>query len=181
MTITTAQKEGLRVLELGLDRIEAYYDDSTNNTLLDSIYDVGISMMPQKRKNNLGWYRPSSRLINVNYTHKRFDDIEEFNDTVLHELAHHLVYCTYGGKNEGIKPHGTEFKWACDVVGARPVAVQKSSYKETMDIVGDVPTEIIEMVWVAQKDISGDEYNDIGTKYTLVQKETAISKGWEHK
>lgn len=125
MTIEYAQDTGMRILETGLDRMEAYLEQEPSrwtDETYDKIFDVRLQMK-NIGKNRLGYCRYKDSLICVNYTHSVHKKMSEFIDTILHELAHHIAHVIYGAQN--IKPHGKEWQDICTIIGANPQATYK--------------------------------------------------------
>ena len=134
---------GMRTLEAGLYKIELKLDSEPGrwqDDVYDKIFEVGLQLKSMTAR-QLGYCSYKKSLIVVNYTNPAHFKPEEFVDTVLHELAHHIAHCIYGAQN--IKPHGKEWKSICVIVGANPEA----TFKDT-----GIPKQIINASFAPLKD-----------------------------
>jgi len=65
------------------------------------------------------WRRRGGSHISYNPQVFALDFADHLQDTVAHEVAHHVVYQLFG---PGIRPHGREWKTVARALGARPRA-----------------------------------------------------------
>jgi len=130
----------LSILEEGLDLIVLHFDNQLSDAQYDALWNVTIQVSRSRAKNNLGrckylydkqepgarekrnWTLLGSK-INIDWDMGNHSWEEEFRDTVLHELAHHMCGVLHGLSRD-IKGHGIEWKQCAEFLGCRPQSIQ---------------------------------------------------------
>ncbi len=142
-TSTLTRAEALEVLTTGLERWEEYFNpqgtmalqpDVGLAILIDKCWDINLYMEPSRKLGSLAIYaceltkhsmaRNSENGIHI-YSHNREGTLYNMVDTVLHELAHHIVYVCFKPEWRNQGSHGARWKWVCRVLGANPSAMAK--------------------------------------------------------
>ncbi|HSG32703.1 MAG TPA: SprT-like domain-containing protein [Thermodesulfobacteriota bacterium] len=91
----------------------------TKTYLLDS----WILQIKRLSKNRLGQCNYIKKSIELNLDYLEVNSLQRFQNTLMHEVAHAMVYEKYRFDNKwkSIKPHGKEWKEAAITIGAQPV------------------------------------------------------------
>ncbi len=107
--------------------------------LIDKCWDINLYMEPSHKLGSLGIYacdltkhskaRNSENGIHI-YNHNREGTLYDMVDTILHELAHHIVYICYKPEWKSQGAHGAKWKWVCRVLGANPSALASAIVRE---------------------------------------------------
>ncbi len=141
------QGRAQEVLELGLGRWEDYcfpagpdncnnatavrYSGAISDEIMDRCWDIELYLRLEQPSKNLGTYSPDKsrngkrhgrNYINI-FPHHIDGKHYDIEDTVLHELAHHIHSISYPHDREA---HGQKWKWICKIVGANPRATQSA-------------------------------------------------------
>ena len=128
--------QSLKEFSRSFNIISPKREDIIDN-ILDDIYNINLIISHDTSKTQYGFCRYKDRTIVV-YSHPHNDDLSEFEDTIRHELAHHIIHILHPEslyKNSNIKPHGKEWKAVATILGARPKATHCM-------IDTDIPTDV---------------------------------------
>ena len=101
----------------GLNDYENYCGCNLSNEAADKCWDIQLVVSKNKRVKAYGrcWYTEGKIEI---YPHNfKFQRIEDFKDTVLHELAHHITWVVFGERG-----HCGIWKSVCKIIGADHMA-----------------------------------------------------------
>jgi hypothetical protein len=121
-TITRAQ--ALEVLTEGLERCENYMHANLTEDTLDDLWNINLYLKPAHNEGPLGTYHCGKNMIHV-YNHVRGIKHYDAADTILHELAHHIMWICYRAQERTQGAHGAKWRWVCQVLGANPRASQR--------------------------------------------------------
>ena len=101
----------------GLNIFEDVNGLELSDSILDKCWDIQLVVSKNKRVKAFGrcWYTEGKIEI---YPHNfKFQRIEDFKDTVLHELAHHITWVVFGERG-----HNHTWKSVCRIIGADHMA-----------------------------------------------------------
>lgn len=95
-------------------------DHEHSEETLDDLWNIEIFVKNTRKRGTFGTYtwslsKSHQNKIEIYPKNFRFQRIEDFKDTVLHELAHHFARVIYGAE---IAAHGKEWKMMCKITGA---------------------------------------------------------------
>ena len=136
------RERALEVLEAGLVRWEAYEPHNLTEDILDKLWDVSMYVKPGGGKNALGVYSPLLKEIYI-YDHERAGRHFDAEDTVLHELAHHIMAVMYPREERQTGVHGEKWKWVCKILGCNPRASQAGEPYEDTGVPRLVEVELV--------------------------------------
>ena len=96
---------------------------------LTELIGVRVKAVETRGKNTLGYYEQKTSTIVIHP--QNHENLAEYVDTLLHELAHHVVHYYQKKYDSYYAVHGKEWRQVAEFLGANPRAVQLHTHKKT--------------------------------------------------